>query len=121
MYSSPPTGFLITIFICCLQHEQKPKLLIEKASSVVLTCAEYEVRGDVKGLDLDVVHVEGDALLVIAGDEGDGLLSRAHIGVPGWGHQGREPVGAGHVLSSYRQSKRRNVLIKETWIFQIKF
>lgn len=81
-------------------------------SSAVLTCAEDEVRGDVKGLDLDVVHGERDALLVIAGDEGDGLLSRAHIGVPGWGHQGRELVGAGCVLSSYRPRETKDFLIK---------
>lgn len=55
-------------------------------SAAVLTCTEDEVRGDVKGLDLDVVHGERDALLVIARDEGDGLLSRAHVGAPGWGH-----------------------------------
>lgn len=54
----------------------------------VLTLAEDEVRVDVKRLDLDVVHGHSDALLVVTGDEGEGLLRGAHIGAACRGHQG---------------------------------
>lgn len=54
----------------------------------VLTFAEHKVGGDVEGLDLDVVHGHGDALLVVAGDEGEGLLGLAEEGVSSRGHQG---------------------------------
>lgn len=71
-----------------------------------LTGAEHEVGGDVEGLDLDVVHGDGDALLVVAGDEGDGLLSRADVGAPGGRGQGRQAVGAGRVPPRWRQTGR---------------
>lgn len=44
-----------------------------------LTFTEHEVAFDVKRLDLDVGHVDCDALLVVSGDQREGLLSRTHI------------------------------------------
>lgn len=81
--------------------------VLRNVSSVVaLTFTEHEVRGDVKGLDLNVIHGDGDGLLVVTGDEGQGLLCCAHKRVPGWGHQGRQAVGAGCVLPSCIERKR---------------
>lgn len=78
-----------------------------REQSAFLTFTEHEVGGDVEGLDLDVVHGHGDALLVVAGDEGEGLLRLAHEGVPGGGDQGREAVRAGCVLPSWRERESR--------------
>lgn len=69
---------------------------------VALTFAEDKVGGHVEGLDLDVVHGHGDALLVVAGDEGERLLRQAHEGASGGGDQGRQAVGAGGVPPSWR-------------------
>lgn len=64
----------------------------------LLTFTEDKIRGDVEGLDPHLRQQELHGLLVIAGDEGDGLLRLALVGAPGRGHQGREPVRAGRVL-----------------------
>ncbi len=41
-------------------------VLLIKVLCFALTFAEHEVRGDVEGLDLDVIHGYGDALLLVA-------------------------------------------------------
>lgn len=85
-----------------------------REQSAFLTFTEHEVRGDVEGLDLDVVHGHGDALLVVAGDEGEGLLRQAHEGAPGGGDQGREAVRAGCVPPSWRDGKTERVTKENT-------
>lgn len=64
----------------------------------LLTFTEDKIRWDVEGLEPHFGQQELHGLLVVAGDEGDGLLSLALIGVPSGGHQGREVVRAGRVL-----------------------
>lgn len=54
---------------------------------MVLTFTEHEVGADVEGLDLNIIHGDGYTFLVVAGDEGEGLLGRAHIGAASRGHQ----------------------------------
>lgn len=75
----------------------------------VLTFTEHKVGGDVERLDLDVVHGHGDALLVVAGDEREGLLGLAQEGAAGRGHQGRQVAGGGRVLPSWRSSISQEV------------
>lgn len=52
-----------------------------------LTFTEDKVALDVEGLNLDVVDGDGDSLLVVAGDHGERLLSRAHVRASGGSHQ----------------------------------
>lgn len=74
-----------------------------------LTFTEDKIRSDVKGLDADFRQQELHRLLVITGDEGDCLLCLAFIGLPRWGDQGREPMGAGCVLPSCQRAERAKV------------
>lgn len=67
----------------------------------LLTFTEDKIRGDVEGLEPHFGQQELHGLLVVAGDEGDGLLRLALVGPPGRGHQGREPVRAGRVLPGW--------------------
>lgn len=41
------------------------QLFVKGVFGCALTFTEHEVRRDVKGLDLDVIHGNGDALLVV--------------------------------------------------------
>lgn len=59
---------------------------------------EDKICSDVKGLDADFRQQELHRLLMVTGDEGDGLLCLALVGLPRWGNQGREPMGAGCML-----------------------
>lgn len=68
---------------------------------LLLTFTEDKIRGDVEGLEPHFRQQELHRLLVVAGDEGDGLLCLALVGPPGGGHQGREPVRAGRVLPGW--------------------
>lgn len=54
---------------------------------VFLTFTEHKVAFDVKRLDLDVRHGDGDAFLVVTGNKSKGLLSCAHVGTACWRHQ----------------------------------
>lgn len=101
-----PTPFKIPhhhhlLFPCRAETNRSVWQKAEQSKSC-LTGAEHEVRGDVEGLDLDIIHGDSDALLVVAGDEGDGLLSCAHIGAARGGHQGGQAVGACCVFPSWR-------------------
>lgn len=68
---------------------------------LLLTFTEDKIRGDIEGLEPHFGQQELHGLLVVARDEGDGLLRLALVGAPGGGHQGREPVRGGRVLPGW--------------------
>lgn len=68
---------------------------------LLLTFTEDKIRGDVEGLEPHFGQQELHGLLVVAGDEGDGLLRLALVGAPGGGDQGREAVRGGRVLPGW--------------------
>lgn len=88
-----------------LQHPQRLRqhqhLKNAGCALLLLTFTEDKIRGDVEGLEPYFRQQELHRLLVVAGDEGDGLLCLALVGPPGGGHQGREPVRAGRVLPGW--------------------
>lgn len=68
----------------------------------VATFAEHKVAFDVEGLDLDVGQGDGDALLMVGGEECEGLLGRTHVRATRRGHERRKFVRVGCMLSSWK-------------------
>ena len=105
--------FIVLIFIIVVvhQHNRTPTTMSLTLSLISLTFAEDEVGGDVEGLDLDVVHGQRDALLVVGGDEREGLLGRAHVRLAGGGHQSGQAMRGGRVLPRCGNKEHMNMLM----------